>query len=277
MRTLSTVFCLSALAWALPLEGAAAAATPSGEIDFNQDIRPILSENCFHCHGPDAEAREGDLRLDVEADTRKDLGGYAAVVPGDLEQSELYYRVSTDDGDDLMPPKKSKRFLTQREKDLLGKWIESGGEYDTHWAYKAPVRSNTGASLKATWGRSEIDAFVLRRLEKEGLAPSPEADRGALLRRLSLDLVGLPPSPEELKAFFEDPDETGAAYAKVVDRLLASPRFGEKWARSWLDLARYADSNGFQADQLRDSWAYRDWVIDALNADMPFDRFTIEQ
>ncbi len=236
----------------------------AGEIDFNRDIRPILSENCFHCHGPDGETREADLRLDEQQASRDDLGGYAAVVPGDLEKSELWLRVAHSTGDELMPPPESNRKLSAKDKALLKQWIESGGDYAKHWAYEAPVKPE-----------GTLDDFVKRKLDERGLTFSEKAEKWKLLRRVSLDLVGLPPTTEELRAFLED--ESPDPYAKVVDRLLASPRFGEKWARSWLDLARYADSNGFQADQIRDSWAYRDWVINAFNSNMPFDQFTIEQ
>ena len=239
-------------------------------VDFNRDIRPILSENCYHCHGPDAEAREGDLRLDVEADAA------AALSPGNLGGSEVWHRLSTTDRDELMPPPKSKRRLNAKQKDLLRRWIESGAKYADHWAYVAPRRPAVPEKVDGEdWSRNAIDLFVLARLKELGLAPSAEADRATLIRRLSLDLTGLPPTPEEVAAFASDKDPK--AYEKLVDRLLASPRFGERWARPWLDLARYADSNGFQADQLRDSWAFRDWVIDALNDNMPFDQFTIEQ
>lgn len=233
-------------------------------IDFNRDIRPILSENCFHCHGPDAGTRKADFRLDEEHASRADLGGYAAIVPGEPGESELWWRVTSTDASDQMPPPESNRHLDAKQKDLLKRWIESGAEYDLHWAYKTPVQ------LEGT-----IDNFVEDIRARRGLPSSPEAEKGALLRRVSLDLIGLPPSPGELHAFLTD--DSPGAYERVVTRLLASPRFGEKWARSWLDLARYADSNGFQADQLRDSWAYRDWVIEALNTGMPFDQFTIEQ
>ncbi|MCB1231948.1 MAG: PSD1 domain-containing protein [Verrucomicrobiae bacterium] len=241
-------------------------------------MRPILSENCFHCHGPDANKREADLRLDVEADAKKDLGGYFALKSGSVEESEVWVRVATDDPDDLMPPPDSKRELTAKQKDLLKKWIASGAKYEAHWAYVPPVRPDApklaDPALESRV-RNEIDRFVFARLAEDQLSPAPEADRRALIRRVSFDLTGLPPTPEEVNAFLAD--ESPRAWENVVDRLLKSDRFGEHWARPWLDLARYADSNGFQADQLRDSWAYRDWVIDALNADMPFDQFTIEQ
>ncbi|MEM8952828.1 MAG: PSD1 and planctomycete cytochrome C domain-containing protein [Verrucomicrobiota bacterium] len=242
------------------------------EIDFNRDIRPILSENCFHCHGPDKETREAGFRLDIEEAAKADLGGYHGLVPGDADASEVYYRIVTDDEGDLMPPLKSNRRLTAVQKDLLKRWIEEGAEYAEHWAYVAPERPETGVLPE---GGNEVDGFVRGRLEEAGLKPSAEADARTLIRRVSLDLTGLPPTPEEVDVFLAD--DSPRAYEKVVDRLLRSERFGERWARPWLDLARYADSNGFQADQLRDSWAYRDWVIEALNADMPFDQFTIEQ
>ncbi|MEM7145104.1 MAG: PSD1 and planctomycete cytochrome C domain-containing protein [Verrucomicrobiota bacterium] len=245
----------------------------AGEIDFNRDIRPILSENCFHCHGPDKETREADFRLDVEEAAKADLGGYHGLVPGDADASEVYYRMILDaDDGDLMPPKKSNRRLTAAQKKLIKQWIEEGAEYAEHWAYVEPERPEVAGVPR---GGNEVDGFVRARLKEVGLKPSSEADARTLIRRVSLDLTGIPPTPEEVEAFLAD--ESPRAYEKVVDRLLKSERFGERWARPWLDLARYADSNGFQADQLRDSWAYRDWVIDALNADMPFDQFTIEQ
>ncbi len=239
-------------------------------VDFNRDIRPILSENCFHCHGPDAATREADLRLDVEEDAKRDLGGYFALTPGKPAESTVWERIAHVDPDEMMPPPDSKRSLTEVQKETIRRWIESGAEYDEHWAYVAPKRPD----IPETEGGA-VDYLVLSRLEKEGLSRSPSADRRTLIRRVSLDLIGLPPSPQEVDIFLAD--DSPDAWEKVVDRLLASERFGEHWARPWLDLARYADSNGFQADQLRDSWAYRDWVIDALNGNTPFDRFTIEQ
>ena len=237
-------------------------------VDFNRDIRPILSENCFHCHGQDSKTREADLRLDEEAGSRE------AITPGSPEKSEAWLRVVHSDKDELMPPPKSNRRLSARQKSLLKKWIESGAKYDSHWAYKKPIREKIDSNVIPDGG-NEVDFFVAKQQAKRKLVFSEQADKGKLLRRVSLDLIGLPPSPEDLRAF--QADNSADAFAKVVDRLLASPRFGEKWARGWLDLARYADSNGFQADQLRDSWAFRDWVINALNANMPFDQFSIEQ
>ena len=263
-----------AVAIGLSLVSATAFSSEDEAIDFNRDIRPILSENCYHCHGPDANTRDADLRLDEEAASRKDLGGYVAIKPGDPDNSEAWIRIDHDDPDELMPPPKSKRALTAAQKDLLKRWIESGAEYEEHWAYVSPKRPEVPAAEKARRGGA-VDHFVRQRLAREGLEASTEAGRRTLLRRVSLDLVGLPPTPAEVEAFLAD--ESPDAWEKVVDRLLGSERFGEHWARPWLDLARYADSNGFQADQLRDSWAYRDWVIDALNANLPFDQFTIQQ
>ena len=233
--------------------------------DFNREIRPILAENCFHCHGPDEKSREGDLRLDTFEGATE--GGEFAepVVPGKPDESELIARIHSKDPEELMPPPDSKRTLTKKEKKLLERWIASGAKYEEHWAWVPPVRASVP-------GSKPVDAFILRRLEQEGLGFSKPAASENLLRRLSLDLIGLPPSPDDLERFSK-----GENYEAEVDRLLASPRFGERWARHWLDLARYADSNGFQADQLRPSWAYRDWVIDALNSNMPYDQFTIEQ
>ncbi len=261
----------------LPLAACAAflstGAVFAQNVDFNRDVRPILSENCFACHGPDAEARKGDLRLDLEAEGRKSF------VPQRPDESELWLRVDTDDPDDVMPPPKSKKNLTAAQKAILKRWIEQGGNYAKHWAYVKPAKSPPPAVKHPQFPvRNAIDAHVLRKILDAGLEPSPAASPNQLMRRVSLDLIGLPPSPDELAAFLADwQKDAEAAYAALIGRLLASPRFGEKWARPWLDLARYADSNGFQADQLRDSWAYRDWVINALNANMPYDRFTIEQ
>jgi len=261
----------------IPLLLALTASVTWGQnVDFNRDVRPILAAHCYACHGPDAAAREAGLRLDLEADSRRDLGGYAALVPHDPARSDLWTRVITEDMDEIMPPVKSKKPLTAAQKATLKRWIEQGAAYQTHWAYVRPIRPSVPASTGDI--QNPIDAFIRQRLPQAGLEPSPEADASRLIRRVSLDLTGLPPSPEEtaqfLAAWESHPD---AAYEALVDRLLKSSRFGERWARPWLDLARYADSNGFQADQLRDSWAYRDWVIRALNANMPYDQFTLEQ
>jgi hypothetical protein len=237
--------------------------------DFNREIRPILASKCYACHGPDAESREAKLRLDVRDDALKN----DVIVPGKVKESEFHYRIRTDDPDEIMPPPKSKMTLTEAEKDLLEEWIAEGAAYERHWAFVPPSGDDVPATV--TWGHNSIDAFVLKRLQAEGLEPAAEADRYTLVRRLYLDLIGLPPTPPQADAFVADarPD----AYERLVDALLASPHYGEKWGRHWLDLARYADSNGYEKDRPRNIWPYRDWVIRALNADMPYDQFSIEQ
>ena len=247
--------------------------------DFQREIRPILSNNCFFCHGPDEKERKGGehgYRLDLAEGAFADLGGYKAIIPGKPEESELFKRITTKDADDAMPPRKSGKKLTEREVALLRDWIKSGAKYTKHWAYEKPVRmvvpTIASANLKV---QNPIDAFIFSRLEKEKLVPQPEADRYALIRRVSLDLAGLPPTPEEADTFAND--KSPDAYGKLVDRLLASSAYGEHWGRAWLDLARYADSAGYADDPPRTIWAYRDWVIRAFNANMPFDQFTIEQ
>ena len=243
-------------------------------IDFNRDIRPILSDNCFQCHGPDPETREGDLRLDSLVGATGDLGGSAAIVPGNAEASELIRRI--EDDDDPMPPADSNRSLTVRDKKLLRAWIESGGRYADHWAFVPPRRPATPAVDVET--KNPIDAFVAEHHRRVGLSFSPEADPVTLIRRVTLDLTGLPPTPQEVDAFVSNYsvfDE--AAYGKLVDRLIQSPRYGETMALPWLDAARFADTDGYQYDGPRFQWRWRDWVIDAYNANMPFDQFTIEQ
>ena len=255
------------------------AATP---ISFERDIQPILSENCYHCHGPDGEARKAKLRLDRrDSALAPAKSGATAVVPGKPDESELVARIFSADPEEVMPSPKSNRTLTLAQKNLLKRWITEGATWNEHWAFSPPQRPAVPApdsqlsTLSSQLPVHPIDAFVLARLAPEKIAPAPEADRAALLRRVSLDLNGLPPTPAEVDAFIADrsPD----AYEKLVDRLLASPRYGERWAWDWLDLARYADTNGFQGDPERTMWPWRDWVVNALNANMPFDQFTIEQ
>ncbi|MFG0266396.1 MAG: PSD1 and planctomycete cytochrome C domain-containing protein [Rhodopirellula sp. JB055] len=272
-------FCLGknhsfSVCW-LTLALVTAVASEAVAVDFNRDIRPILSENCFHCHGPDAASREADLRIDTQDGSRQELSETAAIVPHRPEQSELINRIFSEDPGLRMPPADSKRKLSAHQKSLLQKWIAEGGEYEQHWAFIAPTRPVVPTADRVAWSSHPVDRFVWDRLQVRGLHPAQRADRRTLIRRVSLDLTGLPPTPDQVDSFVHDPDLN--AYEKLVDRLLAAEQFGERWARPWLDLARYADSNGFQADQLRDSWAYRDWVIQALNDDMPFDQFTIEQ
>lgn len=245
-------------------------------IDFNRDILPILSDNCFKCHGPDAENREADLRLDTQEGAMADLGdGYFAVVPGKPEESELLWRIEADDEEDLMPPPKSNLSLSRQEKENLRNWIADGAEWKQHWAFEPVVRPDFPEVSNPEWARNGIDPFILARLDAEALSPAPEADRTTLIRRVTLDLTGLPPTPEEVDAFLGDssPD----AYERLVDRLLDSPRFGETMALPWLDASRYADTDGYQNDGPREMWRWRDWVIDAYNQNKPFDAFTIEQ
>jgi hypothetical protein len=237
--------------------------------DFNREIRPILSDNCFACHGPDEQKRVAGIRLDTAE------GARAALVPGQPDKSRAYLRMSHADPRRRMPPPSSGRQLTEQQIALVKRWIEAGAEYDVHWAYEAPRRSEPPPVKNVRWSRNAIDRFILARLEKEGLNPSPEADRVTVLRRLSFDLTGLPPTPAEIDVFLND--RSPRAYDKQVDRLLASPHYGERMAMQWLDLARYADTHGFHIDSHRDMWPWRDWVIRAFNGNLPFDRFTIEQ
>lgn len=244
--------------------------------DFNRDVRPILSQFCFKCHGPDDGKREAGLRLDLrDAAVALLESGTVAIKARKPDQSELLRRIETSDTDLLMPPPSSNMTLSPSQKKILREWIAAGANYAPHWAFVAPKSAPLPKVKQTSWPRNEIDLFVLSRLEKEGLQPSPEADRYALIRRVSLDLLGVPPTVEEADAFAQDTDPP--TYERLVDRLLASPQYGERWARRWLDLARYADTNGYEKDRVRSMWPYRDWVISALNADMPYDQFTVEQ
>jgi hypothetical protein len=248
----------------------AVSAAQTGAIDFNRDVRPILSNNCFQCHGPDEKVRKGKLRLDTRDDA------LAVISPGKPEASELLIRVASADAEEVMPPAKTGKKLTPAEIETLKRWIKEGAKFAVHWSYQKPVRPAVPEVRSQESGvRNPIDAFILARLKQEGLKPQPEADRYALVRRVALDLTGLPPTPEEVDAFIRDTSPN--AYEKLVDRLLAKPAYGEHWARMWLDLARYADSAGYADDPPRTIWKYRDYVINAFNANMPFDRFTIEQ
>jgi mono/diheme cytochrome c family protein len=244
-------------------------------VSFNRDVRSILSGKCFQCHGPDAAHREADLRLDTREGATAKLGDHAAIVPGDLASSELIRRITSTDPSERMPPADSGKELTPQEIETLKKWIASGAEYESHWAF-LPVRSPLLPDVdQSTPLRNEIDRFIAAKLKSNGLSLSEDADKATLLRRVHFDLIGLPPSPEEVSAFLNDPSED--AYEMVVRRLLQSPHYGERWGRHWLDQARYADSHGYTIDGDRPMWPYRDWVIRALNDDMPFDQFTIEQ
>ena len=257
----------------------AAAVLPAlhAEPDFQRDIRPILSNNCFRCHGPDEKERKGGkngLRLDIAEGAAEDLGGYTALVPGKPEDSEIIKRLLSTDRDEVMPPPKTGKKLSGHEVDLLRQWIKAGGHYRRHWSYE-PVRRSAVPLVSDATIRNPIDAFIVDRLRREDLQPQPEADHYTLARRAALDITGLPPTLAEVDAFAGDPSPD--AYERYIDRLLAKPAYGEHWARMWLDLARYADSNGYADDKPRSAWAFRDYVIRALNANMPFDQFTLEQ
>jgi hypothetical protein len=255
----------------------ASAAPPESRptIGFDQQIRPILSDHCFQCHGPDTAKRKGKLRLDVEPKGRIDGDGVPVIVPGDRDTSEVFQRISSTDPDEQMPPPAAGKPLTPAQIRLIGDWISQGAKWQGHWSFATPRRPPAPPVKNRTWVRNPIDEFVLARLERERLAPSPEAARHSLIRRLALDLTGLPPTLAEVNEFARDPAPD--AYNRVVDRLLASPRFGERMAIRWLNAARYADTSGYQTDGDREMWRWRDWVIDAYNRDMPFDAFTIEQ
>ena len=240
-------------------------------VDFQRDIRPLLAKRCLACHGPDEHSRQANFRLDTRDGALGKTGGHAGIVPGDSARSRVIVRAQ--DPERPMPPAGPR--LTAGEIDLLKKWIDAGAPYEKHWAFVKPERPAPPAVRDARWPQNEIDRFVLARLEKEGLTPSPEADRHTLARRAALDLTGLPPEPGVMKAFLSDPSPQ--AYERLIDRLLASPAYGERWARVWLDLARYADTQGYEKDNRRTIWPYRDWVIRALNDNLPFDRFTILQ
>ena len=244
--------------------------------DFAREVRPVLSNRCFKCHGPDADHQEAGLRFDLREAALAVLdSGERAIVPGRPDDSGVIARITSTDPDLVMPPPHTKVILTADEKRILTEWIAAGAEYSVHWAFVKPERPSLAVEENDRWARNDIDHLVGSRLRHEGLGPSPEADRATLCRRVHLDLVGLPPTPAELDSFLAD--ESPDAYDRLVDRLLASPRYGERWARRWLDLARYADTNGYEKDRERSIWPYRDWVIQSLNADMPFDEFTIRQ
>ena len=256
---------LLALAWS---------AMADAKVSFNREIRPILSEQCFSCHGFDAKHRKADLRLDTREGALADNDGVRAIIPGDPAKSELWKRLLSQDPEEVMPPPEAhKPKLTAKQRETLRRWIEEGAPYEPHWAFTAPQRP----ALKEQ-GPAAIDALIDSGLKEAGLKASAEASPDKLLRRLSLDLTGLPPTPAELDAFLQarakDPQ---SAYVAAIDRLLASPAYGERWGRWWLDQARYADSNGYSIDAPRSIWKYRDWVVSSLNADLPFDRFTVEQ
>jgi mono/diheme cytochrome c family protein len=275
-RCISVGLRLSLIAWS---SLSAAPAISDDSLSFTRDIKGLLSNRCIRCHGPDAEARHGGgengLRLDTFAGAIEDLGGYAAIVPGEANKSELIIRVSEEDVDLVMPPPEAGEPLSDKEVSLLQRWINDGAEYEPHWSYTRISRPAIPTVSDSSWPRNQIDRFILAKLEAEGLEPSQEADRMTLARRLALDLTGLPVSPEQVDQFVADVSTD--AFEKFVDALLSHPGYGEHMARSWLDLARYADSAGYADDPPRTIWPYRDWVINAFDTSMPFDEFTVQQ
>ncbi len=266
MKLESMMLCgCTLLALLFPLRPAVAGDTATKTVAFNRDIRPILSENCYPCHGPDAKHREADLRLDV-----RDVALSAkAIVPGSPDESELVARIFSQSADEVMPPPASHKKLAPRQKELLKRWIKEGAGYQGHWSYTPPTKPSVPAGVNG------VDYFVQSRLAEAGLKPSPEADRRTLIRRLYLDLVGLPPKPEQVDAFAADPDPQ--ACRRLVEQLLASPHYGERMAVGWLDVVRFADTIGYHSDNPRNVWPYRDYVIRAFNQNKPFDEFTVEQ
>ncbi|MCR9119387.1 MAG: DUF1549 domain-containing protein, partial [bacterium] len=267
---------LSSFAMGVLLCASLLAAEPSAdEIRFNRDVRPILSNNCFTCHGPDEGQRQTDLRLDLEASAFADLGDYRAVVPGDLAKSELIHRITTDDEDLQMPPADSTKQLSAAQIETLKKWVAAGAKWEPHWAQVSPTRGTVPPPTDTKQPLGEIDRFIQSRLNDAGVKPNAPADRRTLIRRLYFDLIGLPPSPAEVAAF--EKDASPDAYEKLVERLLESEHFGERMAIWWLDLVRYADSIGYHSDNPRNVWLYRNWVIQSFNENKPFDEFTIEQ
>jgi hypothetical protein len=243
--------------------------------DFNSEVRPILAGNCFQCHGPDAKARKAKLRLDQQQGATRDLGGYRAVSPGKPAESEIISRILSDDPEEVMPPPKTKKHLTAGQKEILRKWIAAGGNYQEHWAFVGPEKPEIPGIANDPRVKNSIDRFVLTRLQLEDLEPAAEASRETLIRRVSFSLTGLPPTLEEIDLFLAD--KSPGAYNNMINRYLGSPAYGEHMARYWLDLARYADSNGYQYDTERQQWVWRDWVINAYNSNKPFNEFTIEQ
>lgn len=255
---------------------ALSAATTNAAIDFNREVRPILSEHCYACHGPDEAKRKAGLRLDREEDAFKELkSGERAIIAADPEQSALVKRITTTDQDDIMPPVKHAKPLSKEQITTLTQWIKEGAKWQRHWAFVPPVRPELPNPTDPAWPKNGIDHFIADKLEKNGLKPNPEAEKTTLIRRVTFDLTGLPPTIDEVDSFLADGSDS--AYEKVVDRLLNSPHYGERMAQNWLDLARYADTAGYHFDGVRNMWLWRDWVINAFNKNIPFDEFTIEQ
>ena len=275
LRFLLLVTVATAGAGFLARRAVSAADSPARKIDFDREVRPILADNCFACHGPDEKQRMANLRLDVTEGLFADRGGYRIISPGASAQSKLYLKISSPDPAVRMPPVFANRTLSPEQIATIKQWIDQGAKWERHWAWIAPQRPSVPEVRDKTWPRNAIDNFVLARLEREGLKPSPEADRATLLRRVSFDLTGLPPTPADVDSFLAD--KSPDAYEKRVDQLLASPHYGERMAMPWLDLARYADTHGYHIDSLREMWPWRDGVIAAFNGNEPYDQFTVEQ
>jgi len=255
--------------------GSALAFAAPPPVDFNRDVRPVLSDNCFQCHGPDEKHRLAGLRLDSREDALAERKNGRLIVPGDPNNSLLLQRMAHPDKARRMPPPMSGREVSPSQVDIIRRWIEQGAKWETHWAFTAPKRQEAPTVKNTAAIRNPIDQFIQARLEREALAPAAEADKRTLLRRLSFDLTGLPPKQEDIDTFLND--KSPDAYEKQVDRLLASRHYGERMAMDWLDVARYADTHGYHIDSHRDMWPWRDWVIKSFNANMPFDKFTIMQ
>ena len=263
------LFVLVLLAWVV------ANGAKASPVEYDRDVLPVLSDNCYKCHGPDSNARKADLRLDTRDGAFRTKDRKTVIVAGKPADSELVRRITSTDPKEMMPPPRSQRKLSARQIELLTRWVSEGARWGAHWAFVPPSRPTLPATTRPAWVRNGIDAFVLARLDREGINPSPDADKATLLRRVTFDLAGLPPTPKELDDFLRDPSAN--AYEKAVDRLLASASYGERMANIWLDVARYADTHGYQADRYRAMWPYRDWVIKAFNENLPFDQFATWQ
>jgi len=272
---LATLVCFCFAVLGLPPASAEHHETPQATLNYNLDIRPILADNCFACHGPDAKTRQVDLRFDTKAGAFSEPSGYPVIVPGKPEESELHLRIVSEDDTYRMPPADFNKTLTPEQIEAVTQWIREGAQWEEHWAFTTPVRPTPPTVKNKDWLRNPIDAFILSRLEKEGLTPASEADKRTLIRRISFDLTGLPPTREEIHQFLAD--DSPDAYEKLIDTFMAKPEYGEHLGRFWLDVARYGDTHGLHLDNYREMWPYRDWVINAFNKNMPFDQFTIEQ
>ena len=254
-------------------------ANGSDRVDFNRDIRPILSQKCFACHGPDEDARQAELRLDIadgDEGPFRSRDGFAAIVAGDLPGSAIWYRLTTQDADEAMPPPgSSQQPLSDQQRERIRQWILQGAEYADHWAFVAPEPQSAPDTQDQAWCSGRIDRFVMARLEQEGLRPQPRADKRTLIRRVTFDLTGLPPTREAIRQFIED--DSPDAYERLVDRLIGTPQYGEHMTKYWLDLVRFADTNGIHHDHYREMTPYRDWVIRAFNDNLRFDAFIVDQ